>query len=221
MNSSSANKNLILSLLGIILVVAVVLLGAKPNWEEKLQLDDEVKKLETRYKDLLGKKEKQPEYEAGIEEYNAKYEEKLYHYPADLKQDFTIEFIDGIRENYDFDAVELGLGRPEEFYKLGATASSEETTSENSEEESEETATTEAPAEAEAEDGEAVVSADTPVAYKAQFPISYTGSYDGIKDFLNYIADYKYRMTVDTTYRKSQNTWETATAAPRDLCSVS
>ena len=32
--------------------------------------------------------------------------------------------------------------------------------------------------------------------YKAAYPISYTGSYEGVKDFIDFIMNYKYRMNV-------------------------
>jgi Tfp pilus assembly protein PilO len=34
--------------------------------------------------------------------------------------------------------------------------------------------------------------------YSAAFPISYTGGYESVQDFLQYIADYQYRMNIDT-----------------------
>lgn len=34
--------------------------------------------------------------------------------------------------------------------------------------------------------------------YTAQFPISYEGSYEGLKDFIDYIMNYKYRMNISS-----------------------
>ncbi|MBR6223519.1 MAG: hypothetical protein IKQ71_08775 [Lachnospiraceae bacterium] len=199
MNSSAANTNLILTLLGIIILGVAVFLGAKPNWEDKQSIDEEVKQLQAKYDDLSSKKARQAEYEAGIEEYNRKYEEKLAKYPANLNQEYTVAFIEGIRQNYEFNALSLGLGKPEEFYVLGAKAAPEAAPAEGENAEGDGTEEAAAPAADAATDAAAVTTQSGPVAYKAQFPISYEGSYEGIKDFLNYVAGYKYRMTVDST----------------------
>ncbi|MGN0367991.1 MAG: hypothetical protein ACI4EK_04340 [Wujia sp.] len=34
--------------------------------------------------------------------------------------------------------------------------------------------------------------------YKANFPIVYQGSYEGLKDFVDYVMNYQYRMNIDT-----------------------
>lgn len=44
-----------------------------------------------------------------------------------------------------------------------------------------------------------ISSADVPyVCYASAFPVSYTGTYASIKDVMDYIADYKYRMNIDS-----------------------
>lgn len=191
MNMSASNKNMILVLLGIIVLVAAYFLGVSPMLEQKQTIDNEVTQLQTRYNELLARKDKQAEYEAGIVTYNEKFDEKLAMFPASLNQEYTIEFIEGIRQAYDFDTTTLTLGVPEQFYILGSsTTSTDDAAAEDTE-----AAATETAAEAE----ETVIDENTYVCYTAQFPISYKGSYEGIKNVLNYVAGYRYRMTVDTT----------------------
>lgn len=188
MNMSASNKNMILVFLGIIVIVAAYFLGVSPMLEEKEKIDKEVTALQSRYNELQQKKDRQAEYEEGIKLFNEKFDEKLNQFPATLNQEYTIEFVEGIRQAYDFNAKTLSLGKPDQFYILGssiATAEAEEGTE-----------STEAPA---PEATEPVIDDSTYVCYTAAFPITYEGSYEGIKNVLNYVAGYRYRMTVDTT----------------------
>lgn len=188
MNMSASNKNMILVLLGIIIVVAAYFLGVKPMLEQKEKIDNEVSALQARYNELQQKKDRQAEYEEGIKIYNERFEEKLNLFPATLDQEYTIEFLEGLRQAYDFNTRTLTLGKPDQFYILGSSiATAEETAA---------TDTTEAPA---PETTEPVIDDSTYVCYTAEFPITYEGNYEGIKNVLNYVAGYRYRMTVDTT----------------------
>ncbi len=187
MNMSSSNKNMLLVFLGLIIVAAAWFLGMSPMMEDKEKIDTEVKSLQAKYTDLLAKSAKQADYEKGIAVYNEKFEEKLAKFPATLDQEYTVEFIDGIREAYEFNATSLALGRPVQFYVLGSSNTATDAA-----------ATDAAATDATTTDATAVDPATTNICYTAAFPVAYKGSYDGIKDFLNYIAGYKYRMTVDT-----------------------
>lgn len=189
MNMSASNKNMILVFLGLIIVVAAYFLGVTKMLEEKEQLDAEVITLQKRYDELQEKSKRKDEYEAGIKVYNEKYEEKINKFPATLDQEYTIMFVEGLCQSFEFDATSLGMGSPEQFYILGTSTLASE-----GEETSAETTEEAAPA---AE--EPVAAANSNICYTASFPIHYEGSYEGIKEVLNYVAGYRYRMTVDTT----------------------
>lgn len=189
MNMSASNKNMILVLLGIIALVAAYFLGVSKMLDQKKVIDNEVTQLQNRYNELQQKKNNQEAYEAGIVTYNEKFDEKLNMFPASLNQEYSIEFIEGLRQSYDFNTTNLTLGKEEQFYILGKSTATEDTTGTEAE------GTTEATAPAE----EAPIDENTYVCYVAEFPITYQGSYEGIKNVLDYVAGYKYRMTVDRT----------------------
>lgn len=189
MNMSASNKNMILVFLGIIVLVAAYFLGVRPMLDEKDKIDKEVATLQARYNELQSKKDRQAEFEEGIKVYNEKFDEKMAEFPATLNQEYTIEFVEGLRQAYDFNARTLSLGKPEQFYILGSSLATAEEGTEGAE-------STEAPA---PETTEPVIDESAFVCYSAAFPIAYQGNYEGIKNVLDYVAGYRYRMTVDTT----------------------
>ncbi len=183
MNMSSSNKNTIMVLLGVILLAAAWFLGMSPMLEEKEKIDNEVTQLQTKYNDLLAKSQNQAAYEEGIKVYEKNYQEKLDRFPATLDQEHTVMFVESVRQSYEFNAKSLTMGEPTQFYVLSnGTAPAAD-------------ATTTAPA----TETPAVDPATQNICYTAQFPIIYEGSYEGIKDLLNHVAQYKNRMTVDST----------------------
>ncbi len=157
--------------------------------------------------DLLRKEADRPKYEAGIVEYEQKYQDVLSAFPADLNQEILIMFMQGIKDNNDFDIKSLSLGEKEEFYTLGTNGAT--TTLNGGDATAEAEATTEAPTTEAVAEGEATaegeLSADTDassgdslVCYRASFPLTYGGSYNSLKDVVAYIDTYSDRMTVDS-----------------------
>lgn len=211
MKMTNSSKIALLSLLGIVVIVFAGIYFVKPNIEEKRNIDAECVQLQTRLDDLLRKEADRPKYEAGIIEYENKYQEVLSSFPADLNQEISIMFMQGIKDNNDFKISSLDLGEKEEFYTLGtggATATLDDTTgTEGTEgaETTDATATenTEATAEESAPaEGELAVEGDTTdpdalVCYRASLPLTYYGSYNSLKDVVAYIDTYSERMTVN------------------------
>ena len=204
MKMTNSTKSALLVIIGILICGASILYFAKPNFDERQSIEAECVSLQTRLDDLLRKEADRPKYEAGIVEYEQKYQDVLAGFPADLNQEITIMFMQGIKDNNDFDIESLALGEKEEFYTLGTSGAT--TTIDGSEpapaegEENAEAAPAEAAegeANAEGESGEAVASDDSLVCYRAAFPISYKGSYKSLKDVVAYIDTYSDRMTVD------------------------
>lgn len=194
-----SEKTLLIVLAGIAVAVLSFLYVMKPNWEETQALKAECTQLQDRLTLLQQKEARRDEYLAGIEKYEAAFEEKMEHFAPDLNQEVTIMFLEGIKDNNEFDIASLGLGRPEQFYTLGnAGADTTLTADPNA------TATTEATAATEATTTEAAI-AESAVAenssyecYRASFPISYSGSYDSLKDVIRYVNDYEDRMTINS-----------------------
>lgn len=201
-----SEKAWLLGIVGVGAAVAAIMLVAKPNMEEKQRIDAEIVQLESRLAYLNEREANREQYLADTDKFNAEFEQMLLAFPADLNQEITIMFLDGIKSNNDFSLQSLTLGQKEQFYTLGqggadASLGAVEPAAE---------ATDTAAADAEATDtaaadtaapigeGAAVPGNDSYDCYRAVFPINYYGSYASLKDVINYIKDYSERMTVNT-----------------------
>ncbi|MBR1815752.1 MAG: hypothetical protein IJ763_03535 [Lachnospiraceae bacterium] len=176
---SKNNISIILVLLAIVIAGGVYMYVYKPNMDDKAALDSEIETLEARYNELKAMEVHRDEYIAKTEEYNEKFEDEISYFPATLDQEISVMFMKGIEKdqgNLQMAVNSVGLGQQQAFYTLGAGAAA-----------------------ATASDGTDTVitpSSATYECYRASFPVTYEGSYEGIKDLVDYIMAYKYRMNV-------------------------
>ena len=171
---TTSNAKILLVLLGIGLLVASGFLVAKPKYDSCKVLESEVADLQARYDDLCEKEQHKDELLAETEEFNRQFEEELVNYPADLNQESFVMFLKGIEESLEFGHVSISLPEPSTFYVLG---------------------------EGSAADGAVVDeedSADSYVVETAAYGIAYRGTYDDLKKYLDYVANYKYRINLST-----------------------
>lgn len=199
MKMTNSTKSALLVIIGILICGASILYVSKPNFEERQSIEAECVTLQTRLDDLLRKEADRPKYEAGIIEYEQKYQDLLGAFPADMNQEILIMFMQGIKDNNDFDIESLTLGEKEEFYVLGtnggdAALDAAESAPAEGEETTEAAAEEAAPA---VETAEQVSTDESLVCYRASFPISYSGSYKSLKDVVTYVDTYSDRMTID------------------------
>ena len=194
MKLKDSEKAALIGLAGAAVCALSVLYVAKPQYEEKQKLDSESVQLQTRLADLQAKQADREKYEQGIKEYGDRFNAILSSFPADLNQEITIMFLQGIKDSNDFSISTLDLGEKSSFYTLGSNGSDA-------------TLNTVAPAAdataAPAADATALTetsggSDDELTCYSAQFPISYYGSYKSLKDVVAYVDNYSDRMTVDS-----------------------
>jgi len=165
-SSSSGSIKALLVILGIGFVVAAIFLVVKPKNESIKALEAEIATLQQRYDDLCEKEKHKDEYIAETEEFNRQFDEELINYPADLNQETTVMFLKGVEENVIWRNNAVSLPRPATYYVLGGGEASDE-------------------------DG-----AGQYVVENIAYNVTYNGSYEGFQDYLDYIADYKYRMNV-------------------------
>lgn len=215
MKLKDSEKMALLILVGVAAVVLVFMYVAKPNYEEVQTINTEITQLQARLAELNQKQANREQYIADTEKYNSDFEDLLDAFPADMNQEITIMFLDGIKTDNDFALQALEMGQKEQFYTLGqgggdaslattgtdTTASTEAASTEAG---ATTAATTEATTTTEAATGDALTE-DTitgdDAAYKcfrAAFPIDFYGSYDSLKDVMNYVAGYQDRMTINT-----------------------
>lgn len=168
---SKNNIKIILALLAILMLGATYMYVFKANMDDTKALDAEIATLQTRYDELKAKEVNREQYITETAQYRSDLEDELTKFPATLDQEITVMFIKGINKDegeYQFDVQSTSLGEPALYYTLGTAVDT---------------------------DGN-----ETPgyECYQASFPISYKGSYEGIKDLVNYIMNYKYRMNISS-----------------------
>ena len=201
-----SEKALLLGLAGVGAAVASFMLVARPNYAEKQSIDAEIVQLESRLAYLSDKEAHREQFLADTDKYNAEFEQMLQAFPADLNQEITIMFLDGIKKNNDFSLESLTLGQKEQFYTLGqgggdaslgapdAAATTDEAATDETGATETETTDTVAPL----EEGIAGGTGSSYDCFRASFPITYYGSYASLKDVINYVDSYSDRMTINT-----------------------
>ncbi|MCM1494990.1 MAG: hypothetical protein NC089_04255 [Bacteroides sp.] len=178
-------KKLLLIVIGVLALLAAWFFGMKPNNEKAASVEAEVKRLTTYYTELLAKEVNRAQYLQDTEANYAMFEEKLDEFPSNLYQEYQLEFVQGVRNNeeIDYNVTAQGMTPETAFYVLGGS---------NAE------GTLDAAVEGEAMEGE--VTEDVSAGYQcfnSSMSFTYEGSYEGIKKFVNYVAAYPYRMTID------------------------
>ena len=168
---SQSNAKILLTLLGILLIVGAVFLVVRPKKEAIDTLKGEINELQARYDDLCEKEKHKDEFLQETADFNKHFDEVLVDYPADLNQESTVMFLKGCEEANEYENLSVALPRPSTYYVLGEGAAD---------------ATTDASS----------LESDSYVVETESYTISYQGSYDGLKDYLKYIADYKYRLNI-------------------------
>lgn len=174
---SESYKKLILGLLCIIIAAASWFFVIKPVSESTSAIKSETNSLKTTLEDLKAKEAHRQEYIDGTAENYALFEERLAEFPSNLNQEYQIEFVEGVRKNSDinYNVVNQGMTQPTAYYVLGGSGAV--TTQETAE-------------------NEATVS-DNYECYSSIMTFAYEGDYEGIKKFVDFVASYPYRMTID------------------------
>ncbi len=205
MKLSKSNIKLILFIVAVAIVGLTYLYVFKDNMSDAESMQSEVDTLQTRYDELSEKQKDRDMYEAKTAEYNEKFEERLAYFPATLDQEISVMFIKGVEKdqgNLQFGVESVGLGEPESFYSLSAASAAD--TSESTDTTDTDTSDTDTT------DTDIAAAPGDYQCLTAAFPINYTGSYEGIKDFIDYIMAYKYRMnisSIDIAYNSQDDTY--------------
>lgn len=165
---------ILLVLLAIGLIVASIFLVARPKNDSIKALQSEISELQARYDDLCAKEAKKDQFIAETKEFDEQFAAEIAKYAPDLDQENTLMFLKGVEETHEFQNISASLPRPTTYYVLGqGSVADGATVSEDAEEAA----------------NQYQVLAD-------QYSINYKGSYDDLKEYLDYIANYKYRMCI-------------------------
>lgn len=162
---------------------AAILLGAffgvvRPVNEETKSIKAETAKLQATLDDLKAKEARRQEFLDGTAENLALFDEKLAEFPSNWNQEYQIEFIENIRKNPDieYNVTAQGMATPTAYYVLGGASIDTQAT-----------------------DGTTINPAsENYECYSQTMTLEYEGDYAGIKDFVDHVAAYPYRMTIDS-----------------------
>ncbi|MBP3234124.1 MAG: hypothetical protein J6M65_06855 [Eubacterium sp.] len=167
---------ILLVLLAIGLIVASIFLVARPKNDSIKALQSEISELQARYDDLCAKESQKDQFIAETKEFNEKFDAEVIKYAPDLDQENTLMFLKGVEETHEFQNISASLPQPSTYYVLGQGSTAEgATVSEDPEE-----------------------AANQYVVLVDSYSINYKGSYEDLKNYLDYIAGYKYRMNIST-----------------------
>lgn len=213
MNLSKSNIKILLFIAAVAILGLTYLYVFKDNMSTADNIQSEVDTLQARYDELMAKQQDRDMYEEKTAEFNQKFNERLAYFPATLDQEISVMFIKGVEKdqgNLQFGVNSVGLGEPESFYSLSAAASADVASGEG---------TTDTANDAGNTDNAALASGDYQC-LTAAFPITYEGSYEGIKDFIDYVMAYKYRMNISSVNiaYDSQNDLYTGSIALNAYC---
>ncbi len=171
-----SDKKLLLGLAAVAIIVVAYLYVISPTKTKIDTLNGEIATLQSKYNDLKAKEAKRDVYEKEIKEFNEEFTKELVDYPADLNQETTVMFLKGVESQIEFIHKSIQMGQPSTFYILGqgATTSDAQVIVDESQAE------------------------ESYICQKAEFPIQFKGTYEGVKNYLNYIAEYKFRSNIST-----------------------
>ena len=170
-----SDVQILLVILGIAILVLGYLFGFKKEKEKLDSAEETNSSLRAQLAELQEKAKQKDQLLAEIDEYNKIFDKELTKYPADLNQETAVAFLKGVEEQMEFVNMSVGFQRPAEFYILGQGAADGSVVAPDANEASE-----------------------SYVCSNTSYSISYEGSYEGLKQYLDYIANYKYFMNIST-----------------------
>lgn len=178
-------KKLLLGGLSVAIVAGSYFLIMKPTADKTSAIKSETSVLQAQLADLQSKEVNRQQYLDDTEANRELFQARLDEFPSNLNQEYQIEFVENVRKNPDinYDVKSQGMEEPTAFYVLGGSNAEGQLSADTA------GATDTA--------GASDASSDLYSCYNSKMTLSYKGSYEGVKDFVNYVASYPYRMTID------------------------
>ena len=177
---TKGQRNLLLFLLGVVILFVPIRFVALSNFDDRKELVSKKDEQQVYYNSLKAKDVNRDQYIKDTENYKKEYEAILAEFPSEIYQENTIMYLQGIKDEYKFRFTDVSMGEEQLFYTLGTGAVGDATL-----------------------DGAATGTASTAGennfnCYSASFPVTYSGSYQSVKDVVDYIEKSDFRMTVDS-----------------------
>lgn len=213
MNISMRDKKILLMFLGVGVFAAGYFFGYRPQMEEAQSIQASNESLQERLDELLKLAENKDYYLEETESLNAKIDEYTSAFPADIRPEDGIVLSMNMENSLDMQISNVGLGTREFVAALDGSTEDplanmpDQTLSEqaNAQTQSQidEIEGTDVQGDKErqaASDAEVASLSDTltsPVLYRIQDSMQFTGTYASLKDMVDYLADQAGRMTLD------------------------
>lgn len=213
MNISMRDKKILLMFLGVGVFAAGYFFGYRPQMEEAQSIQVSNESLQERLDELLKLAENKDYYLEETESLNAKVDEYTSAFPADIRPEDGIVLSMNMENSLDMQISNVGLGTREFVAALDGSTEDplanmpDQTLSEqaNAQTQSQidEIEGTDVQGDKErqaASDAEVANLSDTltsPVLYRIQDSMQFTGTYASLKDMVDYLADQAGRMTLD------------------------
>lgn len=186
---TKGQRNLLLFILGCCIIFFPIKYIAMGNFEDRKSINEEKDKQQVYYNDLNTKNQNRQTYIDGAAQYKSDYDAIIAEFPSELYQENIIMYLEGIKNEYDYDFSDVTMGESTLFYTLGSgavgdvTINSTATASDNT---------------ADGTSDATAVAGDAYNCYVASFPVTYKGSYQNVKNVIDYIENSDFRMTVDS-----------------------
>ena len=213
MNISMRDKKILLMFLGVGVFAAGYFFGYRPQMEEAQSIQASTEPLKTRLDDLLKLASDRDFYLKETEDINAKVSEYTSAFPADIRPEDGIVLSMNMENSLDMQISNVGLGTREFVASLDGSTEDplaglpDQTLSEQANEQTQSQLDEiegtdvvgenerQAASDAEVEDLNSVFT--SPVLYRTQDTMQFTGTYASLKDMVDYLADQTGRMTLD------------------------
>ena len=213
MNISMRDKKILLMFFGVGIFAAGYFFGYRPQMAEAESIQASNAPLQERLNDLLKLAENKDFYLEETDSINAKIDEYTSEFPADVRSEDGIVLSQNMEESLDMSISNVGIGTREFVAALDGSTEDplvdmpDETLSEQANDKTQsqidEIEGTDVQGQKElqnASDDEVENAASqltTPVLYRTQDSMQFTGTYASLKDMVDYLADQSGRMTLD------------------------
>lgn len=213
MNISMRDKKILLMFLGVGIFAAGYFFGYRPQMEEAESIQASNAPLQERLNDLIKLAENKDFYLEETDSINAKIDEYTSAFPADIRSEDGIVLSMNMENSLDMQISNVGLGTREFIAALDGSTEDpllnmpDETLSEQANAQTQEQldeiegADVQGDKERQNASDEEVANLNqtftTPVLYRTQDSMQFTGTYASLKDMVDYLADQSGRMTLD------------------------
>ena len=206
MNISMRDKKILLMFLGVAVFALGYLLGYRPQMEEAQNIQSTNADLEEQLESLLKLAENKDYYLDETASIQSKIKEYTADFPADIRSEDGIVLAQNMENSLDMKISNVGLGTREFVASMdGSTADpyvdmSEQTMSDQVNAQTQEQISQIDGENLQQTSGQTdtyTYTTMTPVLYRTQDSMQFTGTYAGLKDLVEYLADQSGRMTLD------------------------